>query len=77
MPVQGERTPGPAPTPPGPVVDLRTPGPSSAGAQGTSRGQDRPADEDPEIAGPLEAAAEEATHRTAGLQQSEPINNII
>ena len=37
--VQGERAAGTAPTPPEPVVDSQTPGPSSAGAEGLSTQQ--------------------------------------
>ncbi|CAL8248109.1 unnamed protein product [Merluccius merluccius] len=37
--VQGERTAGTPPTPPEPVVDSQTPGPSSAGAEGLSTQQ--------------------------------------
>ena len=32
---------GPTPIPPGPAADLQTPGPSSAGAQGTFRWQEK------------------------------------
>ena len=78
------QTPSHAPTPPRPVADLQTPGPSSAGAQGTFRWHEklfsltsqRPptstAEEDPEITRPLEAAAEEEHAATAGRQQPKP-----